>query len=175
MIAGIFTLYAGPLIVLAGAICLAVYAWRAFRNRSVPGVRLFWQIAGTAALLAANFVAAGAIVMAAIDIETRYVVTVVNNSDTPLEAARLEGGGVDAALGAVGPGQDARREFHVGFDGELRLHGRVGSHAVDEVLDSYITNGVGNDLIVTVQADGSIMVEQRWRAPGGTPSEEPGQ
>jgi hypothetical protein len=158
---GIVTMYGGVAVIVGAAVCLASYVWRSWRSRSVARGRLAWQTIGVLVLLLANFVAAGAAVFGAVMIEARYTVSVSNQSNVPLESARVEGGGVNMDLGIIAPGATIKRSFWIEHDGELVLNGMHGSRKVEASIDGYVTNNIGGDKLVVVEADGTVNVKDR--------------
>lgn len=159
--AGFLTIFAGIGAVGIGTICLVVYTERSWRSREIERRRLVWQAVGTGALLLANFPAAAGAVVGAELIETCYTVTFTNQSDVTLESARLQGGGVNLSLGDVAPGATVKKSFWVGQDGELVLTGKHGTARVDAIVEGYVTNGLGGDKMVVLDADGSVNVKDR--------------
>jgi len=161
MVAGVFTIYAGLCSVGIGAICLVVYVWRSWRSGEIKHRSLVWQAVGTAALLLANFPAGVSVVMGAILIETRYTVTLTNQSDVPLKSAEVCGGGVDVRFGDVAPGATVVRSFWIKADGELVLTAIHGSNKVETTVEGYVTNGMGGDKIVVLDANGSVNIKDK--------------
>ena len=104
MAAGVITIYVGMCAVAVGAVCLAVYLWQSWRSKAIARRRLVCQAIAVLGLFLANFLAAGGAAFAAIVIDTRYTVSVTNQTNVPLESARIEGGGVDVPLGIIAPG-----------------------------------------------------------------------
>jgi hypothetical protein len=160
-IAGFITIFAGIGAVGIGTICLVVYIERSWRSREIERRRLVWQAVGTGALLLANFPAAAGAVVGAELIETCYTVTFTNQSDVTLESARVQGGGVNVSLGDVAPGATVKISFWVGQDGELVLTGKHGAAKVEATVEGYVTNGLGGDMIVVLDANGSVTVKDR--------------
>jgi hypothetical protein len=156
--AGFFTLLAGCGLFLLGAGSLLAYVSLMAWAERVDRRRVIWQTIGTAALLLVNFPVAAGILTAVEAIESRYTVTVTNESDIPLQAARLQGGGIDIDLGDIAPGASVRRGFWIEADGELRLVSRLGSREFSESVDGYVTGGIGADMAVTVRPDGTVAV-----------------
>ena len=104
--AGLILLFpAGPLLVATSAVCMGIDIYKARRTGSVSRKRLTLQTLALAALLASNFLAAGVIVNKAFEIMTRYTASVANHSSLPLQAVRIHGGGTDATLGDIPPGE----------------------------------------------------------------------
>jgi len=159
--AGVVTIYGGIAVIVGAAVCLVTYVWRSWRSRSVARGRLVWQTIGVLALFLANFVAAGGAVFGAVMIEARYTVAVSNQSDVPLGSTRVEGGGVSIEFGTIAPGATIKRSFWIEHDGELILNGMHGSSKIEASVDGYVTNNMGGDKLVVVEAGGTINVKDR--------------
>ena len=162
-IAGIFTIYAGPVSVGLGLLCLAIYTIQGYRLREHSPRHLLRQSLVTLALLLLNFPAAAGFTYAAILIETRYVVTVSNFSSSQVESFLVEGGGVHVELGPIRPGQSRSRGFYVQHDDQLVFRGSRSGVAFSGTIDGYVTNNLGGHKHVIVSSDGAISVEH-----GGT-------
>jgi len=159
--AGITTIYAGMCSVALGAACLAVYLWKSWRLRTIRRSRLAWQATAVIALFLANFIAAGAAILGAMVIESRYTVLIANQSDAPLESVSIEGGGVEINLDVIAPGATAKRSFWIEHDGELVLKGSHTFGKIEATIDGYVTNGLGGDKVVVLGADGTVDVKDR--------------
>lgn len=161
MMAGIFTLYGGVAVVLAGVLALARFCWLAFRTPSYPRRRLWLSTSVCASLLLLNFPVAGGIAAAAISIETRYTVVVHSTLRQPLESVRVFGGGSDEYLGSIPPGSTVRQSFWIQNDGKLEFRARSGTTSHAKTIDGYVTNGMGGHTIVTINPDGTISVRNQ--------------
>ncbi len=113
------------------------------------------------ALYLANFAVAGGAVFGAIMIETRYTVSITNHSDLPLESAQVAGGGVRLAFGDVPPGAAVKRSFWIEHDGILILTGIHGTEKVEATVDEYVTNNLGADKVVVLEANGTVSTRDR--------------
>ena len=162
MFAGVVTIYAGLCSVFFGVICLAIHLRRNWLSSEVPGHRLAWQAIAVIGLFLANFVAAGCFVFGAALIETRYHLSITNQSNETLQAAHVEGGGVSILFGDIVPGQTVKRAFWIDGEGELVLTATLGERKVVAVVDGYVTDCMGNDAKVTVEASGEVLTQDRW-------------
>jgi len=161
MMAGIITIYVGVCSVAVGAVCLAIYLWKSWRSRTVLRRRLLWHAIAILALYAANFVGASAAVAGVFFLESRYTVSVVNESNIPLQAAKLEGGGVEVSLGDMPSGVTVKRSFFIEHDGELVLTGIHGTRRIEATVDGYVTNSLGGDKIVVLSGIGVVNTSDR--------------
>jgi hypothetical protein len=161
MAAGMFTIYGGVAMLLFGAIALVRFCWLALGTPDFPRRRLWVSAVWCAALLLSNFPVAAAIVVGAVSIETRYVVTVHNSSSRPLTDVRVSGGGCEVDFGTVAPGVTVRRSFWVRCDGTLVFHAASGFTRYNETIDGYVTNGMGGNASVTVGPEGTISVADK--------------
>ena len=161
MFAGLMTIYAGMCAIGVGTILLATHVWLSWRQREIARRRLIIQTIAVLALFAVNFLAAGGAVAGALAIDSRYTVSVTNQSAVPLQSVRAEGGGVAVDLGDVPPGETVTQSFWIVHDGQLALSGRYGSKEVHAIIDGYVTNGVGGDVTVSLDTNGDVSVSER--------------
>ena len=161
MAAGVITIYVGMCAVAVGAVCLAVYLWQSWRSKAIARRRLVCQAIAVLGLFLANFLAAGGAAFAAIVIDTRYTVSVTNQTNVPLESARIEGGGVDIPLGIIAPGATVKRSFRIEHDGKLVLKGAQGTKILEATIDGYVTNSLGGDKIVIIESNGTVNTKDR--------------
>jgi hypothetical protein len=146
---------------LIGVLELARYGWLGFKTPEFPRRKLWRSTLGVAALLLANPPVAAGVAFAAISIDTLYTVVVHNNTPQPLVNARVFGGNCDESLGTIAPGGKARHSFWIECEGELKFSAASGSTAYGGIIDGYVTGNVSGHTIVTVNADGTLAVENR--------------
>jgi hypothetical protein len=158
MLAGMVTIYGGVALFCIGFVALAVYCWSALRLPDVSGKRLLFSTLGCAATLLSNFAVAAGIIVAAITIETRYTVVVHNASGRPLEHVRVFGGGCDCYIGSIPPSGTTQRSFWVNCDGSLEFSASSGTTTHSQIIEGYVTNGMGGRVVVTIRADEKISV-----------------
>lgn len=156
--AGIFTLYGGVALFFIGSVALACFCWFAFRSSDVSRKRLLFSTLGCAALLLSNFPIAARIVVAVVDIETRYAIVVHNTSDLPLEQVRVFGGGCDCFLGSIPPGDTATCFCRFHCDGRLEFCAVSGTTTHSQIIDGYVTGNMGGRAVVTIHPNGTISV-----------------
>ncbi len=157
MLAGLYTIGIGLLLFLIGASALAYYYRRAQTQTDLRRVRIATIACGV--LLLANFPVAAAIVLAAMSIETRYVVVVHNRAQQPMADARLFGGGCDSPLGTIPPGATVTRALWFHCDGELQLAATYEGMPRLETVEGYVTSGGGGQARVTLDEAGRMHVD----------------
>lgn len=158
MFAGLLTIYGGVAFILIGAAFLAQFFWSASRAAKLSRKQLWFSTLICAALLLSNFVVAGAIVVTAYTVETRYVVIIHNNSQQPINGAQVSGGGCEADFGIIPAGGTIQRAFWVQGDGELTFRAQDGVSKGPKTIDGYVTNGMGGQAVITVNPDGTLSV-----------------
>ncbi len=159
MYAGMLTIYAGVASVFLAIVCVIAAIIIAKMQKESPRRRVSHHVLGVLILVISNFIAAGVCVVAVVVIQTRYTITVVNQSDQPLQDVSVLGGGVHAYLGDIPPGGTASDSFWIGSDGELVLTATHGSDNIDTIVDDYVTNGMGADLHVTLDKAGEVSAD----------------
>jgi uncharacterized membrane protein YdcZ (DUF606 family) len=161
MTAGMITLVAGFIAFCVGAVALGRFCWLAIRKEHIPRTKVWSKARWSAGLLVVNFPVAAAIIVGVIAIETRYTVRIINDLSQPLHEVRVYGGGVDRRFGTMEPGTTRRQGFWIQQDGELTLEMKLGPTLVQTNIDGYVTQNLGGDVRVTVNADSSITIKRR--------------
>jgi hypothetical protein len=156
--AGLYTLSGGAALLLIGAVALACFCWNAFRKPNTPSRRLWLATLACAGLLLSNFPVAGGIILAVLHLESRYVVVVHNASPLPLTKVRVVGGGCERDFGTIRPGRQAQRTHWIKQDGHLKFHAVQGPKTHDQLIDEYITPGLGGRTTVTANPDNTLSV-----------------
>ncbi len=159
MKAGIFTIYGGVGLFVVGAAALMNYFWTAWRNPDQSRKRLWLSSLACAALLFSNFVVAGGIVLAVIEIETRFTVEIRNDSTSPLNDLRIFGGGVDEEIARLEPGERLHRTLDIRNDGLLNFSASHEGSPIETILEGYVTQHQSGEKIVRIKPDGSITVD----------------
>ena len=97
--------------------------------------------------------AAGALgfVLAAIDIETRFTVIVVNDSDRAIESFVITGPGVRAEMGPIPSGDQARTYLRFHGDGSLDFLARQQKSELSGRLEEYVTSGLRGSKTIRVK------------------------
>ena len=161
MAAGIVTLYGGLLLVFIGAVSLVAFAWTSVRGRSASCRQTIRQSLPVAGVLAVNFPVAVGIIAAVIHLETRYIVTIVNDSSVAVDSFVVSGGGVSVNVGSVPPGSKVRRSFFIKHDGTLTGKGKQDSRSIEGVIDGYVTNSSRGNKLVKIRPDGTLEVADK--------------
>lgn len=161
MTAGIITLVAGFISFCIGAVALGRFCWLSIRNSPSGRAGIWLKALLSAGLLVINFPVAGVILNRVVVIKTRYTVQIRNDSSQPLHEVRVYGGGVEERFGTVGTAAAQRRDFWIQQDGELMLEMKLGPTLVQTNIDGYVTQNLGGDVRVTVNADSSISIKRR--------------
>jgi hypothetical protein len=162
--AGLANIPAGLLMFLVGVVCLSMRSTKlsigapddVHRRRSKLR-KLAWV------LLTANFPAALLITLSSIDVETRYTVTVINESSAPIRSFLVSGPGVRAEMGPISPNGKAKEHLRFSGDGSLEFAAHLVESKTNGVIEDYVTGGLGGRNIVRVKPGGNIEVERVFR------------
>jgi hypothetical protein len=160
--AGIVWLFIGTAAVLVGIGLLVVYICVAVRAGHVRGRRLASQAAGIIGLYLANFAIASIVVvgvMTVMNLAARYTVTIINETHTVLDEARLRGPFIHVEYGSIAPGSEVSRTFLIQQDGSLVLTGKLGDKQLEETVVHYVTSGVVGRDRVTIKPGGEVQVD----------------
>ncbi|MBL4883484.1 MAG: hypothetical protein JKY95_02975 [Planctomycetaceae bacterium] len=152
--AGLITLGVGIVLFLIGILSLFVYWTSGDRDKRNNTMARF-----CAGLLLINFPVAGLIVVAFVSVINCYTVVVHNDSPEVIRNINISGGGCEALIDSIPPNGSARRSFWIQYDGEIVFQASSKSHVYREVVDDYVTNGMGGRTEVTVEPDGTITDE----------------
>jgi len=155
---GIFTICGGLVLVTLGVGCLFVHVALGRIKRQLSWGSLARGCALPLTLLLINFPAAFGFAWAAIAIETRYVVSVTNESSATVSGFVVRGGGCAADFGMLKPGERRSRGFYIQNDGELRYQGILGSSHIDGVVDGYVTPSQGGHKDILITSHGIVEV-----------------
>jgi hypothetical protein len=161
--AGITTIMAGTVAFAVGCLCLMIHVAESRRNKRVSPRRMDWKSMGTIALLVINFPIAAAYVAAAIHIETRYSVTVINESPGRIEAFRVVGCGVDVDFGTIESQSRVCRSFNIRHDDYLNFRAILEDSEISGTVDYYMTHVRGADKTIILKPDNSFVVLDRAR------------
>ena len=161
ILAGLLTLKAGACSIIVGTVLLIIYVASSWQRPGISRRRLVGQGLAVLGLYGVSVVVAAGAAIGGVMLISRYTVVVANQSHTPLQSVRIEGGGVGVDLGDVPPGGTVRESFWIEHDGELVLTGRHGPNDVTAIVDGYVTNGIGAHREVVLDADGVITVSER--------------
>lgn len=156
--AGLQVIGYGMVLFMLGLYCLYQYGKLAAARGQISRHRLGWQKFFAGFVLFVNFPVAAAFAVAALDIESRYYITVINEAPLPMEECVVSGGGVWIDLGRVEPGAIQRRSFHIQTDGELTCCGIYAGRRREALVEGYVTNGEGGEKIIRIAPDGTVTV-----------------
>jgi hypothetical protein len=98
-----------------------------------------------------NFPLAAGYVWAAIDITSRYTVTVTNAGTLTPDHVIFIAPGVRTDLGAIPPGASRTTSFHFTGDGTLDLETQYGLTVARTNVEPYVTNNLGGSKAVTLR------------------------
>jgi len=87
-------------------------------------------------------------------LDSRYTVTVKNDSSEPIKLVRISGGGCDVVIDSIDSGDSETRHFWIETDGRLELQ-----HDSDDqihIVDGYVTGSMGGNTTVTIHPDGTV-------------------
>jgi len=160
---GMYTIYGGLVAVALGFACLCVHVARSRITRHLSWGAAARECVLPLSLLLINFPAACGYTWTAIAIETRYVVTVTNESSFTVNGFVVRGGGCEADFDVLLPGERRSRGFHIQHDGDLQYEGAVGGTQVHGVVDGYVTPGLGGRMNILIRSQESVEVRK-----GGT-------
>jgi len=163
MAIGVLTLVGGTGCFLGGTLSLARYVILSRREpaRAHPRWRVRAAFAGV--LLAVNWPAAGAIVVAAQAVHSTYRVEIRNGLEAPVTDIRLLLGGTHTSLGDLAPGARRTISFRDWGEGGLDIRAAVNGAPVSGTVDAYVIQGQGGDRIVTVRPGPRLEIVDRRR------------
>lgn len=148
--AGIFTIYGGLASFALGSLSLFSYILAARKSAEFPRPLVWRSALKASALLLSNFPAAFAIVVAAILIETRYTVTIQNQTSSSATDLRIHGGGCDIAIANVSPHDSTSRSFWIQHDDRLEFSLQLNGQERTHIIEGYVTHGQGGSKTVTI-------------------------
>ncbi len=156
MLLGLGILFLGLVLFGVGSIALARASWLMASKPGYETVR--GSVFACAALLLANFPVAGGILWSVGYLQTRYLVTIENQSSEALEAVRLVGGGCDESLGSIAGEDTAVQAMWFDRDGQLKVEFRHSGLQEAHIVEGYVTTGLGGQARVVVDPDGDVSV-----------------
>jgi len=159
MLAGFFTILAGVISVLAGGGILFLFWLRERRLERYSQGALRVRVLVASILLASNFPAAWACMMAGVELDSRMTVTVLNQGTTRIDSFVLTAPGFTKELGPIPAGGKAKCIVHVTRDGPMDFTSRAGTITSGGIVDGYVTDGIGGRWDVTM--DGAHKVSAK--------------
>jgi hypothetical protein len=163
--AGLITIGGGVLLSAIGAAALLVHVGRGLRGTHVPRRRTLRDGVLLGLLLLANYPATFLCAATALEIQFRYLVTVVNSSAAPVESFVLSGAVVPVQVGPIPAGVRVRQVCRFTGDGELTFTATQGSVSYTGPIDNYVSRSLGRDALVTINGPGAVTVTDRKRPP----------
>jgi hypothetical protein len=160
-LAGMLTLFAGFVPVLAGLVCLGIWTLKMVRSGDWSRDRLMGRMIFVTLVLIINFPVAAGILWTAYKLETRYTVIIRNSAPAAIRLAAITGGGVSLEIGRIEPGASVTKRFHIVRDGTLIFSGEQSGQELRMVIDSYVTNGGGGHKQIEVFAGGTMEVRNK--------------
>lgn len=158
MEAGFFTIAAGLVLVVIGLVCLIVYCRRA-RSGGVMGWKARAALGGL--LLFFNFPAAAGLTVAALYVQSSYLVIVENHSAWPLEDLSFQSPRGEYAFGTVPSNTQREKTFHFAGEGAVTYDATLNRVRQHGVLDGYISgNGGKARLVITDEGDVEVHNER---------------
>ena len=86
-------------------------------------------------------------------------ITVINQSDVPLEDVVVSGSGFSEQIGSVGPHAEARVQVRSQGESDVRIHFKVRGEAVSFGPDGYFEAGGGYVVTITVSPSLTVSVK----------------
>jgi len=173
--AGTAVIYGGLALFVVGVGALVRYAWLGLRQPPphLPRRQIGINVASALSLLLLNFPAAWGIVTVGVALETRYVLTIRNDTARPLTRVRIFGGGASFRLPLLEPHETVAQAVWFSQDGELRFEADSNQQHLSQTVESYVTGGHGGRADVVVQSDAAVAVTLRDKTgkiiPASTP------
>ena len=160
---GMVNILVGLILFLIGTVFLLRFLSDACEFKRIKERRVFFQLIVAGSLLFSNFPVAVALVVAADRVMTRYVVTIVNESNQRIDDLHLTGGGIDANFGNILPGTSKTRGFNIKREGEVIYTGISGGKPVRGTVNAYFASDMGGDITMIFKPDGTVETEQNYR------------
>jgi hypothetical protein len=156
--AGLLTILWGLLLFVVGLICLAKYVARESRVERPRRVPLGHQAMLVAGLLVANFPVAAFYAGSAIDLMSRFMVQIINESGNTIDSFVLIGPGVNVEAGPISPADRAQCSLEFLGDGKLDFAAIQRDYQFNGRLADYVTVGWGTEITVRVKPEGKFEV-----------------
>ncbi|MBT8038194.1 MAG: hypothetical protein KJO21_11675 [Verrucomicrobiae bacterium] len=87
-------------------------------------------------------------------LDSRYTVTVKNDTSVPIKLVQISGGGSEVTIDSIDAGGSETRHFWIETDGRLEL--QHDSDNQRHIIDGYVTGSLGGDTTVTIHPDGAV-------------------
>jgi hypothetical protein len=164
--AGVVTALAGLVAFFIGSVALVIYLRRQASASPELCRRSKRRALVAGGVLLANFPIAAIYAMSTIDVQTRYVVRIVNESQQTLDGIVLVGPGIRVDVGVLEPGKAAHRNLHFRGDGSLTIVAMQNGVEVSGLVSGYVTSNLGGEATIRLKDHGTFEVHHDTR--GGT-------
>ena len=156
--AGLLAVPGFILIILGGFVALVAFIRQA-RRKSAPYLQ---RAILTIVLLLANFPAGAGLAYLAMQIKTTYSVYLVNNSDQTFQSITLtDPEGNTFQIAPPPPHGQNKHSLHFNGEGQVKYTLQIDGVPKSGTMFGYITNNMGGQAHLTVEADGSITILER--------------
>lgn len=153
MLLGMFNIFVGLALFVVGIGCLIYQNHR----ESCAGTSIAKrQNAFVAALLLANFPAAGVYGLSAIDVMSRFTVRIVNDSGDSIDSIEVQGIGFEKEVGRMQAGDHTRLYIRSFGEGGAEFTARQRGRDIQGELHGYVTGG--EDITLRLLPDGKFEV-----------------
>ncbi|MEY4567474.1 MAG: hypothetical protein RLY14_2444 [Planctomycetota bacterium] len=157
-LAGVFVILAGIVCIFVGATAM-VFSLKKSRVQGNPIRKHLPKWILLIAVFLSNFLAAGGIIATVLNIESRYTIRIVNQSNQELSAITISGGGCLIEVPNLPAGVTTTQHLYFKQDGSLTIKANADDRKLDVVIEGYITNGMGGFAKVTVNENKQILIE----------------
>ncbi len=155
---GFFVILTGIACILGGAIAL-IFSLRQSLTQGYPIKKNLPKWTLITAIFLSNFLAAGAIIVSVLTIESRYTVRIVNQSKQKLSSITITGAGCLIEVPDLPASASTSQHFYVKQDGTLTIKFKTDDSEMEGVIEDYVTNGMGGSAKVTVDENKTILIE----------------
>lgn len=160
---GLFVIFAGTVAFAAGCAMLLLHVRSRVRTAIERPTRFLARAALATILLLVNFPVAFVCCRVAWFLESQHAIAVTNAGSATIDSFIVTGPGINHEFGPIQPGNTSNHAFQVTTDGELTFSMTVGQTASSGIVEGYVTNDLGGDTRVTVNAT-NVTVRNRRHA-----------
>jgi len=155
---GFFVIAAGIASIFVGVISL-IFSLRHSLSLGHPIKQNLPKCILIATIFLSNFLAAGAIIASVLSIETRYTIQLVNQSKQKLSSITISGGGCLIEVPDLPASATTTQHFYIKQDGSLNIKAKTDDTELEQVIESYVTNGMGGNAKITVDENNNVLIE----------------
>lgn len=155
---GFFVIAAGIASIFVGVISL-IFSLRHSLTLGHPIKQNLPKCILIATIFLSNFLAAGAIIASVLSIETRYTIQLVNQSKQKLSSITISGGGCLIEVPDLPASATTTQHFYIKQDGSLNIKAKTDDKELEQVIESYVTNGMGGNAKITVDENNNVLIE----------------